>query len=71
MLMPDLQQNGSSGMSPQQISDMCAAFGRFPSELDDIALRSVAYNAQQRDDCRHTIFAPAPTADAPVQRIGR
>jgi hypothetical protein len=53
--MSDLQPNGSSGMSSQQISDMCAAFGRLPSELADIALRSIAYNAQQRDDRRQTI----------------
>jgi hypothetical protein len=59
--MPGLQANGSSGMSAQQISDMCAAFGRFPSELEDIALRSLAYNAQQRDDHHDTICSHAPT----------
>jgi hypothetical protein len=48
-------------MSPQQISDMCAAFGRCPSELDDIALRSVAYNAEQRDDHRHNESFPRAT----------
>jgi hypothetical protein len=57
----DLPPNRTPRMSPQQISDMCAAFGRCPSELDDIALRSVAYNAEQRDDHRHNESFPRAT----------